>query len=618
MALRQPKPWLSKFKNNLLYAFITLIMLIALAVFGIISYTSDSSKNNGRRVFESALWNALQLQVQTYRFLNYLVRLDATTPEPQDKAFFEYDLLMSRVDLLRRGEVGELVRNFESGRITRLLNIINGELELMSFQLSKIESGDLSYLPSLIERIEDIDPQINEFVTLVNKASNEYITDQRRLLQTNLDHIKLLSTALLACLLFLCFFVIRSVDELRRSHRQNKTMLTDVQSVQDDKANMLAYIHQEIRSPINAILSVANTLKHTTPQDSVTLSRHIEESGHALLHTIEMLSDLARMDAKQWDFHPNTEPLRPHIEACFTSVERQISRKALQGMLYIDPQLPKELCLDFPKLKDIVLALLQNAIAHTAAGSLCMQVRAAPLTHSLGRSSDNGKEIGFLQIVLKDTGQGMSRELQQHLRANPSLPVPQNSPTPNQVGLSLALCHRLIYLMKGEMHFSSTQQKGSEFWVNIPFYPSTASHVSQNVAFSCPDKSKALVIETDAHLADTWQLYLNDLNMDVIVTQEGSLQEYQDCDLVILGNTARFTREGDDALHLWKKRRCPVLSYHPQAIEHAPDYVIPVHFPLMQASLDALIAPLFTEHSRCPPTTSHATFSASLKDNTDD
>ena len=172
------KAWFSRLKQWSLYGFITLILTITIAVFAIITYTSDSSKNNGRRIFESSIWNALQLQVQSYRFINYLILLEEEDHPLEGKAYFEFDLLMSRVDLLRIGEVGDLIRTFENGRTSRLLNIINGELELLSFHLSKIEGGDLSYLPSLLERLQSLDDQINEFITLVNKGSNEFITAQ--------------------------------------------------------------------------------------------------------------------------------------------------------------------------------------------------------------------------------------------------------------------------------------------------------------------------------------------------------------------------------------------------------------------------------------------------------
>lgn len=596
MRLFQGTPWLSNFKQWILYGFIALIIVLSIAVLSIIAFTSDSSKNNGRRVFESSLWNALQLQVQSYRFLNYLVQLDNTAPSLQGNAFFEYDLLMSRVDLLRRGEVGELIRNFESGRTTRLLNIINGELELLSFQLSKIEQGDYAYLPSLITRIKNIDEQVNEFVTLVNKGSNQYISAQRQILQSHLNAIQILSVSLLICLLCLCFFIIKGISELQRTFLQNKRLNASIQSVHEDKANILAFIHQEIRSPINAILGSAKTLNHMIiPHDTGKLSKHIEESGQQLLHTIEMLSDLALIDAKQLTITPTSEYLSHHIEDCLAQLSPQMARKELQCILYIDPFLPSVMSLDFVRVKEIIIALLQNAITHTPSGSISLQIRPSASTSAQIPCLGNTQKTSMLQIALRDTGLGMSTELQQHLRVNPSMPMQPDGQLPSRVGLHLALCHKLIYLMEGEMHFSCAPQKGCEFWVDLPFNviesENTVSHVLQ-----CPHQTKALLIETDAHLAKVITQQLAAFNISVITSKEGSLQEYKVCDLVILGNTTRFERDGNDALQQWHKRACPVLSYNTKAINHPMSSIIELSFPLTQGQLESILTPLFSAH----------------------
>lgn len=586
--------WLSKFKLWVLYGFIAFIIAITIAVFGIITYTSDSSKNNSRRVFESSLWNTLQLQIQSYRFLNYLIELDEADYPLNGNAFFEYDLLMSRVDLLRQGDVGSLIRTFESGRTTRLLNIINGELELLSFNLSKIESGDTSYLPDLIERIQRIEEQINEFVTLVNKGSNEFISNQHKTLQKNLDDIQLLSMALLACLLCLCFFTVKGLTELRNVIKRNDELKLGIQTVHEDKANLLSFISQEIRSPINAILGTAKTLNCTeSKNDTGALSKHIEESGHQLLQTIEMLSDLALIDAKQLTLNPTTECLQNSIEDYLAIFEPQMTRKNLQSILYIDPLLPKDISLDFIRTKEIIVALLQNAITYTSSGSISLQIRPSALNAPQLPLVPDTKEIRVMQIALRDTGLGMPNELQQNLRINPSLPMQQEGPLPSKVGLSLALCHKLVYLMQGEMHFSCAPQKGCEFWVDIPYYvPST--NLPTSSAFHCTEQTQALVIETDTHLAKIIGLQLATFNIDAIFSKDGSLQEYKDYDLVILGNTPRFERDGNDALQQWKAKSCPILGYNPQAISHPEHSIIPLHFPLTQTQLEPLIAGLFS------------------------
>ena len=83
-------------------------------------------------------------------------------------------------------------------------------------------------------------------------------------------------------------------------------------------------------------------------------------------------------------------------------------------------------------------------------------------------------------------------------------------------------------------------------------------------------------------------------NIDAIISKDGSLQEYKDYDLVILGNTPRFERDGHDALQQWQAKSCPVLGYHAKAINNAEYPIIPISFPLTQSQLEPLIAGLFS------------------------
>lgn len=588
------KAWFSTFKQWSLYGFVALILTVTIAVFAIITYTSDSSKNNGRRIFESSIWNALQFQVQSYRFVNYLVTLEETDHPLNGQAYFQFDLLMSRVDLLRVGEVGDLIRTFENGRTSRLLNIINGELELLSFHLSKIEGGDSSYVPSLIERLESLDEQVNEFITLVNKGSNEFITAQNTRLQSNLNTIQLLSIVLLTLLLCLCFFTLKMFTKLKTTFQRHEKLQAGIQSVYEDKADMLSFITQEIRSPASAILGVAHSLKNTAShQDAKALSKHVKESGQQLLQTVEMLSDLALIDAKKLDINPTTEHLKNQIERCLWLFEPQLTRKGLLGLVYVEPRLPTYVSVDFNKVRMIITALLQNAIAHTPSGSISVQVRPSVLPSTQDNLPKGSHVVHMLQIAITDTGLGMSSQLQQSLRVNPALPMQQDGPLPSAVGLSLALCHKLVYLLEGQMYFSCAAEKGCEFWVDLPYHKPMPPPAEKYTNFLCSPKKSALIIETDAHLADIIALQLASFNIHASFSSEGYFQEDKHYDLIILGNTPRYERDGKEALQHWKESACPVLSYHPKAVSPT---VMPISFPLTQSQLEPMMRTLFPIH----------------------
>lgn len=590
--------WLSRFKQWMLYAFVLLIILITVTLFGIITYTSDSARDNSRRVFESSLWNALQLQVQTYRFLNYLISLEAKPSQVNGSAFAEYDLLMSRVDLLRDGDVGTLVREFEGGRTTRLLNIINGELELLSFHVSKIEDGDLSYLPSLITRIQKLDPQLGEFVSLVNNGSNKFITGQHQVLQEKLHYIQLLSVGLLLCLLCLCFFMAKSFSQLRFANGRNAQLKIDIQSAHDDKADMLSFISQEVRPPINAILGTAKTLRQSSNEVPEALTKHIEESGQQLLHTIDMLSDLALVEANKLQFNTSTGSLLQHMRECLGLIETQMARKQLASILYIDPALADEIHIDFERFRAIVLGLMQNAIAHCPSGSISVQLRPSALVAPTLLLPDGTRETQVLQLAIRDTGVGMSPALQQNLRRNPHLPSQQMAPDANQVGLNLTLSHQLIYLMKGEMHFACNEDQGCEFWVDLPFYVPSGEQAQPLEIHQVGRGKRAIIIEQDKNLARVLELMLSNLNLSVTLHQGETQLSDEAFDLIVLGNSSVPEDDLIASLEQWQANGAQLSCYHTQVIKSSSLVYHTLTYPLTQEQFDPILHPLETnKHS---------------------
>ncbi|MEP3350588.1 MAG: HAMP domain-containing sensor histidine kinase [Marinomonas sp.] len=604
MLLSKQKAWLASFRKSVLYAFITLIITliitISITLFGIITYTNESTKDNSRRIFESSLWCALQLQIQSYRLLDYLINLDESTFPLKGEAFFEYDLLMSRIDLLREGEIGSLIRNFEEGRIVKHLNLINGELELLSFHISKLEQNDLSYLTSIIERIQRLQPKIDEFVSLVNKGSTDYINKEHKGFEQSLSAIQFLSMALLICLLLLSFFTVKALIELQKALKDGNKLKAGMQAVHEDKANMLAFIHQELRSPINAILGIAQTVKNApSARSSTELSKHIEEAGDQLLQNIEMFSDLTQIETDGFSLLHTTDNLQKHVEACLTQFESQMTRKGLQGIVYIDPLLPKDITIDFNRFKKIIISLLQNALIHTPSGSISVQVRPSILAIPLMTTPPvSTQETRMLQIAVKDTGLGMPGLLQDNLRMSPLLPQDDESIL-RRIGLNLALCHKLVKFMNGEIHFYNAPQKGCEFWVDVPYYverddtqidkPEKASNHQ-----SCANKH-VLIIEEDSHLAKVLSNQLATLDIKVTLFREGNIPSKEKLDAIILGNSTWLERNGFDMMEQWKKQGTPILSYSTDAIKQYGLHITPLSFPLLQSQIEKIVTQRFKQ-----------------------
>ncbi|HET9449917.1 MAG TPA: ATP-binding protein, partial [Aggregicoccus sp.] len=114
---------------------------------------------------------------------------------------------------------------------------------------------------------------------------------------------------------------------------------------------------------------------------------------------------------------------------------------------------------DRPKLKQIVVNLLSNALKFTHAGSIRVGV---------GYQASGG---GLLTLSVTDTGIGIAPEHQekifedfQQVDASPTRPY-------GGTGLGLSICRRLSEMLGGKITLESQQGQGSTFTLTFPRRP---------------------------------------------------------------------------------------------------------------------------------------------------
>lgn len=439
-----PRPLIQKWAA---YALGALTIAIAVAMLSIINYTSNAAKVDSQRVFESSVWNTLQLQIQTYRFRHYLNDLSTHSGQTKGETFFQYDLLMSRIDLLRTGKVGSLISEYSGGRALRLLNIINAELELVSLNVVKIEEGDRSYLEDLVSRLESLDTQINEFVTLTNQGNNQFITDQHRLLKKNLDQVQKLTIFFLISLILLCGFILNSVSRVKEIYQKNKELNNNLLFSEENKSHGLQTIIKEMHR--NFDLTEANASTYPALKT---------------LQTAETLLALVQINAESFSLTPTAEKLSRHLNEVIDQFNYHFEHQRVSLDLVMDQALPEVIVLDFINTKHIISALLQHALINNHAEHITIKVR-----HTL--SNKNGSKI--LVVNIQDDGLGKSNSDLDKLRISP---MSTGHADEDELTLKLSLSYKLVSIMGGNLQFSCKEYNGCQFWLELPFHlPNTES-----------------------------------------------------------------------------------------------------------------------------------------------
>ena len=224
------------------------------------------------------------------------------------------------------------------------------------------------------------------------------------------------------------------------------------------KSEFLANVSHEIRTPINAMLGVAELLAESelTPQQQ----RHVEvfrSAGHNLFELINELLDLSKIEAGRLELHDAPFALRPMLESCMALLRPRAEQKGLALRLEIDESLPAAVLADRQRLGQALTNLLGNAIKFTAEGEVRLAVT---------RQADGGE--ARLRCTVIDTGIGIAPSKLETIFE----PFTQADGSVTRIyggtGLGLAITRSLAQLMGGQITVQSAPGRGSEFQLDLP------------------------------------------------------------------------------------------------------------------------------------------------------
>ena len=186
-------------------------------------------------------------------------------------------------------------------------------------------------------------------------------------------------------------------EALQRANRG----LEEAQRLQND---YLANVSHELRTPLNAVIGFA-TLLETNVQNSAEegrdFARFIREAAQHLLGVINDLLDLAKVSAGRFEMKLVPGDLRPVIHGAVEAVGPMAAQKGLN--LKVDlPMEPLEAALDPPRMRQVMLNLLGNAVKFTDKGDVGVRAWRDPVTEEA-------------RVVIEDTGIGIEPERQARL-----------------------------------------------------------------------------------------------------------------------------------------------------------------------------------------------------------
>jgi PAS domain S-box-containing protein len=240
-----------------------------------------------------------------------------------------------------------------------------------------------------------------------------------------------------------------------------KSLETRLRAANRAKNEFMANMSHELRTPLSGILGLVK-LALDRPQ-SVEM-RHdlemIETSARSLLHLINGILDLSRIEAGKLELDCTSFVLREMLEAVMEPFSVEACARGVGCRLLVQPDVPAVIRADPFRLGQILKNLVSNGLKFTEEGEVCVEVTCLP------GSSGNTVRLAFSVV---DTGIGISPTDQRRLFRTFSQLDASLSKRFEGAGLGLAISRQLARKMGGELEISSQKGKGSRFTLVAEF-----------------------------------------------------------------------------------------------------------------------------------------------------
>jgi two-component system, sensor histidine kinase and response regulator len=268
--------------------------------------------------------------------------------------------------------------------------------------------------------------------------------------------------------------VAQRTDELRAA-------LERAQEADRLKGQFLAAISHELRTPLNAIIGFSTVMLDELDGPITGMQREdlktINQNGRFLLHLINELLDLARIEAGKLELNVEAVDLRALIGDIADTVQGLLHDKDIVLRVALPPRLPYVRG-DADKIRQILLNLLSNAVKFTERGTITIGAQGVVLAAdeqaaAVSRRATpyivrDGRQLTpFVAISVRDTGIGIAPK---HLATifEEFRQVHAHRTGRRGSGLGLAITRKLIEAHGGRIWVESTPGQGSTFTFTLP------------------------------------------------------------------------------------------------------------------------------------------------------
>ena len=344
------------------------------------------------------------------------------------------------------------------------------------------------------------------------------------------------------------------------------------------KSAFLFNMSHDIRTPLNAMIGFTDMAVKNIDDKAKALDclNKSKLSSEHLLSLINDVLDMSRIESGKVELDLNPVNLGENSED-YVPMLRSLAEKKNVHFDFAQHDIQNRyVYVDFLRLNQVVINVVSNAVKYTPSGG--------SVTVDISQIPSEREGYGLYQIVIKDTGIGMSAEYQQHLFDEFSRERTSTVSKQQGTGLGLAITKRIIDMMEGSIEVDSKVGEGSKFTIRIPMRIQEHPEDVEQVRFAHSEQEpvsfegfKILVVEDNELNLEISKDILESAGVVVESAEDGSIAverlkekgpDYYDC---ILMDIQMPVMDGFEATREIRKmfpdKRIPIIALSANAFD---------------------------------------------------
>ncbi len=305
----------------------------------------------------------------------------------------------------------------------------------------------------------------------------------------------------------------RSNRQLEYALKENKEINEKLEEARilaeranDSKTKFLANMSHDIRTPMNAIVGLAELMKYhlNEPETLNTYLSKLRSSSGYLLDLINDILDLSKIESGSIELRMEPMDIGAQIEQVITIMRSQMDKKKQSLSVQSESKEFGTVMGDPVRFRQVLMNIFSNAVKYTPeGGKIAFTIREVEKT-------DNERKYEF---KIEDNGIGMTPEFMEHI-FDPFSRAEAHVKEIQGTGLGMAITKSLIEAMGGTIHVDSVLGKGSCFCIEL-----SCEICADEASVSVSDE-KETDLQTDKHIDLHGMNFLcaedNELNAEIL------------------------------------------------------------------------------------------------------